>query len=242
MSRPIRDTSSRTTSTSGKVLVAIPRDSTQYSYLRVASHRERGFFGRPVRCGLDPYASLDDAKLVVMRLPAYRRYASGYDLCGSNHASGTVLRTVYGSDRPSRGQAHTHANHASVSPATMSNGFTIIASGKTKRADLPAEMQNDAWALLNNGRFRDAVAAFEEQAELTAEDQAGHAIAMAMTGKLDAAADLLASMEARNAAMDKLSNRLKSQVAAMAELMEIDRPDAAAVLAGMAGSDASNGA
>ncbi|MEM1445537.1 MAG: hypothetical protein AAGF84_05735 [Planctomycetota bacterium] len=241
VSRPIRDTSSRTTSTSGKVLVAIPRDSN-YSYLRTASHRERHYFGRPVRCGLSPYESLDDARIVVKRLPAYRRYAAGYDLCESHRAGGTVLQTVYGSDRRNRmtsaSSSHTHASPAE----SMGSGFTIIAAGQTKRADLPAAMQNDGWALLNNGRFRDAMAAFEEQGDLDAAGRAGHAIAMAMTGQLDSAADLLTSATLGDAAMAKLSPRLKSQLAAMAEMMEADRPDAAAVLSAMAAPDAANGA
>ncbi|MEM7577735.1 MAG: hypothetical protein AAF328_09690 [Planctomycetota bacterium] len=242
VSRSIRDTSSRTTSTSGKVLVAIPQNGNRYSYLRSADTRERNYFGRPVRCGLDANASLDNARLVVMRLPANRRYAAGYDLCESNRASGTVLQTVYGSDRRNPA-ASAPIQTAKASPAdAMSNGFTVYAAGSTQRADLPEAVQHDGWALLNHGRFRDALSAFDEQVNLNVNDQAGQAIAMAMTGQLDSAADLFAAMRDVDSASAKVSPRLKSQLAAMADMMRAERPDAAAMLTAMAEHNAPDGA
>lgn len=243
VTRPIRDTSSRTTSTSGKVLVAIPKDGG-YSYLHRAT---RSYFGRPVKCGLDHDASLDDAKLVLMRLPANRRYAAGYSLCDANRSGRSGLATVYGSDR-SRGDqtsANINVNIATDGPtASMSGGFMVIAAGATKRTDLPEAMQNDGWALLDANRFRDAADAFAEMPERSAADEAGHAIAMAMTGQLDAAANKLAALMSgagsaetlrRAAAEAQVTPKLKAQLATLADTLFVDRPAAAAALATLSG-------
>ncbi len=243
VSRPIRDTSSRTTSTSGKVLVAIPQHGGGYAYLHRAT---RTYAGRPVRCGIAHHDDLREAKLVLMRLPANRRYAAGYDLCATNRTSRPTLQTVRGSDRMN-GQTHAAGGQATVAEVQpMSAGFTVIAAGPTRRADLPGAMQGDGWALLEANRFRDAADAFAEMTDATPADKAGHAIALAMTGQLDTAADRLAMVmnaghaDAVNA---RLSPRLKTQLANLAAMMHAERPDAAAALTAMMGTDASrNGA
>jgi hypothetical protein len=236
ISRPIRDTSSRTTSTSGKVLVAIPRHGTQYRYLHEAT---RTYHGPPVVCGLEPDYDPADAKLVLMKLPADLRYAAGYDLCRDRRAGYTTMQTVRGADRASRDLAMPTTDDASALPTDpMAAGFTVIAAGDTKRADLPADMQNDGWALLNANRFRDASAAFGEMDNLDADATAGQAIADAMTGSLEQAADALAQIQDTAAIADRLSDRVKRQLDTLAEMLEADRPDAAAVLSAIAGTGA----
>ncbi|MEM8783476.1 MAG: hypothetical protein AAGE65_11555 [Planctomycetota bacterium] len=232
--RDLRDTSRRTTSTTGKVLVAIPKDSNEYSHLATAT---RGYHGSPVRCGLGHDESLDNARFVLMRLRTEDRYLSGFDLCEANRAGRTVLRTIRGSDRHADSAPRAEETRQASPADVMTGGFTIIAAGSTKRSDLPEAMRNDGWALLNANRFRDAADAFAERDQLDAAGQAGHAIALAMTGQLDDAADRLASLGDPAAVSSELSPRLMAQLETLAELMQADRPDAAAVLTAMAGAD-----
>lgn len=247
VSRPIRDTSDRSLTSTGKVLVAVRTSELgRHHYLHRAT---RGYLGYPVRCGVS-LGDLHQATYVVKRLPTRYRYDSRYDLCrtrkpgwatsyGGGHAAAATASAMASTHNP---QPHASAA-APTRTATARRLVTVIATGPAKLTNTPAAMRDDPWALLNAGRYRDARGVFEKQLGSNGSDnalQAGLALATALSGDLDAGADALAELGGDAAAMRALPVQpaLASKLALLADTLYADRPDAQRILRMIAGTDA----
>ena len=197
-----------------------------------------------MRCGVGLH---EPAKYVIAKLPARHRYDPTYDVCNHSRRSKPTLVTYRAADHrktkatatpvasTSNAQRSKASALASTGPITLIPAVAIDASA-TRLSDLPFEMQDDAWALLNTGRYREAVRLFEEHASADITTLAGAAIATAMSGNLDAGADALAALagDLEGLKTVRVSPVLAGKLVALADTLYTDRPDAQRVLQALA--------
>lgn len=190
MQRPNRVTANPV-STTNKVLVAVPTDRlSEYDYLYVVSRGDREASGIPVAVdGATPFNST----LVLMNAPLLdaRDGFWGENFLRAERGSGFETASL-GSTAP-EGNQELGAEVDSLREA-LSKPIRVFATGGAPFQALPARLQQDPWALLNAGRYRDAGPVFAASEAGPARD-AGMALSAALLGRLDAAETLLGQMD-----------------------------------------------
>ncbi len=234
ITRPIRDTSSRTVTSTGKVVVAVPHG---HRVPRTLHRATRDYFGSPVRCGgVDLH---QPHKRLIVRLPTWHRYNTAYDICGDHAKGNRGLSTYRKSDDVKTGGVTPVPSSASPLPSPVKPPITVIAAGPTKFEDLPASMRRDAWTLMENGRYRDAARMLEKDGTDDLSSRAAMAVATAMSGNLDGGADALAELGGDLGALRSLDvpEALANRLVALADNLYQQRPDAQRVLNALADAD-----
>ncbi len=230
ITRPIRDTSSRTVTSTGKVLLAIPRHGHGRHYLHAAT---RDYHGRPVRCGVgygEPH------RLVIGRLPTWDRYNAAYNVCEPPSP-----RPAFQTFRPEGASRNTSASGsaASAGPVVATGDFTVIAAGPTRFEDLDASLKADPWALMDAGRYRDARRVFGQQlgSDNSVGTRAGLAVAAALSGDLKGGAQALGDLAGSADALRGvgLSPSMSAKLMTLADTLYANMPDVQNVLRAMAG-------
>ena len=190
MQRPTRVTDNPV-STTNKVLVAVPtEDLAFYDYLYVVTENSRDAHGVPVVVGgADPFNST----LVMMNAPLLEA-RDGFWGRDFLRAEPTGFATYAPGSSASEGNRGLGAETADLR-GSLGKPLRVFAADGPRLQDLPGPLQEDPWALMNAGRYRDAGAVFQAQAAGPVRD-AGLAAAAALSGNLDAAGERLNVVDA----------------------------------------------
>jgi hypothetical protein len=239
VSRPTNVSDTRNSTTTAKVLVAVPADRPLPSnFLYVQQYPPNAIRrGRPLL--MDDYVRDDVDYTVGYVRPLTRIFRYTYDGFSPDVIFGTTparsgFQTVRGSDASSS-SASDMMNDTTVTgePVDASDVGTVFAAGFKPVDTLSPAMQNDGFALLNAGRNRDAKAVFE-RAE-GADAKAGLAISTTLLGDIEGGRDLFVAMANDTPADLPIDDAVKARLSMLGETLFAESPVAKKVVADLAG-------